>query len=104
MDYSRKPNPKHLGVRPVFRVLGGVLALFVSYIFINSAIPLLSAEHVPQTDCTHQRRRLLCELSSWVWIRLPEQIQGALDALDHLLFALALVYIAWRLFKPLFVK
>lgn len=104
MNYYSNPNPRSLEVRPGFRVLGAMLALFVSYIEVDSSIPLFVAEHVPATDCSRQRRRLLCELGNWVWVRIPDHMQGPLDAIGHLLFALALVYIAWRLLKPLFTK
>lgn len=99
-----KLNPQDLEVRPGFRVLGAMLALFVSYIFVDLAIPQFAAERVPPTDCSHRRSRLLCEFGNWVWVRLPENLQRPLDAISHLLFALALIYVAWRLLKPLFIR
>lgn len=100
MNYYSNPNPHDLEVRPGFRVLGAILALFVSYIEVDSSIPLFVAEHVPATDCSRQRRRIFCELGNWVWVRIPEHMRGPLDAIGHLLFALALIYVAWHLLKP----
>lgn len=104
MRYSTKLNSQDLEVRPFFRVLGALSAAFVSYIFVYSAIPLFSADHLLPTDCSRGRGRLMCELLNWVWAKLPDNMQGPLEGICHLLYALAMAYIAWRLLKPIFTK
>ena len=106
MQSNSDRNPERSEVRPLFRVLGALLTGFVTYVYVEAAIPLFTADHVPAMRCTETkwRRQLLCELDSWVMSGLADEVQGPIRAVGCLLFAAAWAYATWWLLKPVLTR
>jgi hypothetical protein len=106
MGNSLRPNPQDVGVRPFFRVPGALFTGFLAYFYLATAIPLFSVKHLAPRICSQRRivARLLCQFEQDLLNGLPDEMQGPLEAVGRILFALAWVYATWWLLKPLLTR
>jgi hypothetical protein len=106
MQNISDPNAERTAVRPFFRVLGALLTGFVTYIYVEAAIPLFTADHAPAMRCTETRwrRQLLCDFDRWVMSGLADGVQGPVRAVGCLLFAAVWAYATWWLLYPMLIR
>jgi len=105
MDY-RPFSSLDYSVHPVLRIFCVLLLCLVAYATVENAIHLFSAAHLAPFNCLQVRegKRWKCEVENWFISLFPEELQGPIEAVAHLLFALFLIYPAWLLLKPLLSK
>ena len=100
------PKADDYEIRPLFRLVGATLTIFLAYIFVIQAIPLFSIKNLQLNECLEPRlrRQLMCEFGNWLTSRIPNDFQGPAEAVSRLLFAGIMLYLTWRLLKPLLTK
>ena len=92
-------------VRPTLRILGAVFMLLIAALMVQNAIPFFFAEQVLFPSCAREIKagsRFLCEVDKAMRSAFPPQMQGPIEALLHLAMAALLIFLSWRLTKPLF--
>lgn len=103
---NHTPPEIDYSVRPVFRVLGAVIAFGIAVLFIQQGLQLLPLDTNPQPFCFEApvKSRMLCELGAWMLSFLPEGLHAPVLGLAHFAFSGFLLSIGWLLLKPIFIK
>lgn len=104
MHQKYKPRPEDFTIRPLFRVLGALMTTFMAYILVIGAIPLFLIKELQLKECRQLKGRLMCEVGNWFASKVPSNFQGPAEAIARLLFAGIMLYLTWRLLKPLIVN
>jgi hypothetical protein len=97
-------DDEQLQVRPIFRILGAVMMVFIAALMIFNSVPFFSADKITPNNCANERKtssRFLCKIGNEVLSMLSEKMQGPAEAITHLIFAALLIYFSWLLLRPL---
>ncbi|MEO8250479.1 MAG: hypothetical protein ABI589_14040 [Burkholderiales bacterium] len=83
-----------LSVRPVFRIAGAAVALFVAAVFILQSLQHFAQPTMNIEPCTQFKRRWICELGNWLTLRMPERARGPVAGMADVVVAIAMIVVA----------
>jgi hypothetical protein len=97
------PRPEDLAIRPSIRVSGVVLILGLAYFIVEHALSWLETDDmVYRPKSCSGKGAWVCELGNLLASWVPPSMREVVEGTSGLVVAGLLMYVAWRLLKPVF--